>query len=360
MENRILYLATESDMHTSNMDVGNVNKQNSAGSCFAVATPAAQEYQINTREKAVQPTGACNGQPAVRVNAMTNGVGSATLAGRPNNPDIICYTCNERGHISGHCQKRQVKGGAAKGEQWKGGWVSKGTKGQPKGGWNTVSSKGWGGKGKGAYAVGEWVPEDWYWEPAAFAGCIEETLSGSRCSCHEPLISDSEDVPQELLCGVCEDDLQFEDEEEIDGRNIDKNIGAEVGELETSPMPHRELFGHPVEQQSPNQEDRRMPRGEFCRQPDTQPTLNLNDWPCQPIISASIQQYRERMLSRNIPVSLTEEEWTAARARVKTMMDAHDERVERESWTEVTSKNKKNRSARKRARAKDVARPQLV
>ena len=334
MKNRIIQLATKSDVNTANMDIGNVDE----------GKLGLEEFRINTRKCSKSPIASQamqnmgqqqhTQQTGVPINVANN-------EARPTNPDIICHNCKGKGHIARNCPQPDQRG-QQKGAWGKNGWLNKGNKGQwSKGGWNKGASKGYNskgggnGKGKGVYAVDDWHGEEqWYWDPTPFAGCVEEQMPvddhqcDPGCSCGTPVrelvIDESDD---EEWCGVCEedneDDIHFEDENDVDVDNHEADHAPVQTELS------------PVE------------------------------WPCLEPRGQSLQQLRDYVKERNTPSVLSPDEWARARARMKEMAPSmFTVEKAQSSWTPIDSVhtppadeapwtvkvNTKNRSNRKKVR----------
>ena len=163
---------------------------------------------------------------------------------RPPNPEIVCWTCGEKGHPARLCPKRPAappgqqtnkgggKGQTAGGKGGKGWWGKGGSKGKSKGGFR---GGGKGEKGKGAYGL-EAAPgqQNWWgdqWFPDDDAG-IRNCASIER---HRPQINVITREPGSRFAALSQADQEYDDE---DKKNPEGCVKADVSknDLEMNEM----------------------------------------------------------------------------------------------------------------------------
>ena len=218
MQSRINETATEADA-ASPMDIGSVEAAPNSGQEQS-PSPAAPPTLAAVQQAA--PTAALHAAPTAPATSDLN----AATGGKPPNPHIICFKCNQKGHPSFMCPLNANKGswqkGASKGG---GGWNKGGNKGQfSKGGWGKGKSKGAGRGGKGAYAVEDddsWWDGSWWGEPSSFAGLIEEDEDDEVILALECNVED-----EEVVQVAVDDNLIFSDGE--DESTVDEPVAQKT------------------------------------------------------------------------------------------------------------------------------------
>ena len=158
MSLRINAIAVESDTYIDRMDIGNV--EDNGGERQAPKMSSSPSAAL-TPMSPPTPPGAQQG-PHAETSAMT------AQGGKGQNPNILCFTCNQIGHPSFRCPLKDAsKGGKGSKNYWQMMPWSPNPKGcMDMGKGKSKGNSSWNGKGgKGTYAVDEWGghgEEDWW------------------------------------------------------------------------------------------------------------------------------------------------------------------------------------------------------